>query len=322
MDFSSNNRTLGLSFALALALAAGCGNYSNEDLEFMNAMPARSELSADIPARSALTVGNEAELAKSTHNVAKTFNGMLFEILGSVDLIRSFPPSQRGHNSRTWGPVPQEKRPGWQWHFVVARDAANPMTFAYALQLQRTTDPDDVWIRFLDGEFTSSKSARRGVGWFTMQTDDLRKADYPFDADGAKIQSIHVEYATADFPIMVKMDMMTFPDPLDLTQTVTTTYEYGAQSNGQGALKFTITGNLDPTTPALETLTVTSRWLPSGEGRADARIAVGDGVGATETQCWNSDFTPSFTEKPWGQTPDSPDVSGGDESLCPQFAEF
>ena len=200
--------------------------------------------------------------------------------------------------------------------------AANPMTFAYALQLQRTTDPDDVWIRFLDGEFTSSKSARRGVGWFKMQTDDLRAAGFPFDDDGGKIQSIRVEYSTIAFPIEVKMVMVTFPDLLDLTQTVTTTYDYGAQSNGQGAMKFTVTGNLDPTTPALETLSVTSRWLPSGEGSAKAMITLGDGVGATETQCWNSDFTPSFTEKPWGQTPDSPDVSGGDESLCPQFPEF
>jgi hypothetical protein len=306
-------------FVLVLGLAAGCGNYSNEDLEFMNALPAKEDLSADIPTRSALTVGTEAELAKSTHEVVKTFNGMLFNILSGVDLIRSFQPSERGHDSRTWGPVPQDKVPTWQWHFVVTRDEIAPSTFAYALELQPKTSPPDQWVSFLDGSFTSTRGARRGVGEFVMQTDDLRAANYPNDVEGRKIKSLTVQYDTRDFPITVTMELVTYPDPDDVSVFVTTTYQYGAQADGQGALKFTITGNLDPTTPALETLSVTSRWRPAGEGRAEAMITVGDGVGLTETQCWGADFNATYTSKPWQPTPDSPDPAGGDPALCAQF---
>ena len=301
---------------LVLALAAGCGNYSNEDLEFMNAMPATEELSAEIPARSALTVGNEAELAKQTHNVVKVFNGLMFEMLGLVDLIRSFPPSERGPNMRSWGPVREDKpsQRAWQWRFVVERTA--PKTFAYELLLSRIAEPNTEWP-LLTGEFTSAEGARRGVGSFTMATDTLRAQGFPFDDGGLKIRSIDVEYATAELPIMVHMELLTYPDPADTSMWVTTMYDYGAQENGQGALRFSISGNLDPATPAIETLTVTSRWLPTGEGRAEARIELGDGIGATETQCWGPDFNPTYTDKPWAPTPDAPDEDDfGDVTAC------
>src|SRR5262245_49945946 len=240
------NNSRYLFAAVVLALAAGCGNYSNEDLEFMNAMPSREDLSANLPARSALTQGTEAELSKQAHDVAKAFNGIMFDILGGVDFIRSFPPSDRGENSRTWGPFqngPGDNNPDLQWLFTVHREA-EPSTFTYKLQVQRKTDPPDAWVDFLDGMFTSRHGARRGEGSFTMQTDSVRAAGFPPEpGDGAKIKSIKVDYDTRDFPISVHMTIMTYPDLLDLTQTVTTTYEYGVQADGQGALRFSVTGD-------------------------------------------------------------------------------
>jgi len=308
-----------LFLGIALALAAGCGNYSNEDLEFMNAMPAREDLSAAMPLRSALTQGMEAELAKATHDVSKSFNAMLFQILGSVDLIRSFPPSERAPNSRIWGPFPQAKVPSWRWRFKVTRDRNDPTTFAYHLQLQRNTDGPETWFSFLDGGFTSTQGARRGIGNFTMHTDELRAQSYPDDVEGRKIRSLQVDYDTRDFPISLHAVLETYPDPEDTSAWVTTTFDYGVAANGQGAMEFEIMGNLDLTTAALETLRVTSQWMPSGDGRAEATITLGDGVGLTEVQCWNRDFNPTFTSKPWPVSLDSPDLPGGDAALCPQF---
>jgi hypothetical protein len=105
------------AIALALILTAGCGNYSNEDLEFMNAVPAEGDLSADLPARSAaLSPAGEAELSKATHDSIKTFNGTL-DFLGAVEAIRAYQPTSRGPDSRTWGPIPDHDHPGWQWRF-------------------------------------------------------------------------------------------------------------------------------------------------------------------------------------------------------------
>ena len=78
--------TLLLSTLAAATTVGGCGNYSNEDLEFMNAVPAAEDISAKIP-RAALTV-NEAELSRDTHAVIKAFNGAL-DFLDAADTIRT-----------------------------------------------------------------------------------------------------------------------------------------------------------------------------------------------------------------------------------------
>jgi len=75
------------SLLLAATLLAGaCGNYSNEDLEFMNAVPAEQDLSVNMP-RSNLLV-NEAELSTLTHDTVATFNGAL-DFLNAADVIRT-----------------------------------------------------------------------------------------------------------------------------------------------------------------------------------------------------------------------------------------
>jgi len=51
---------------LAGLAGSGCGNYSTEDLEFMNALPEKSDLSADVPGRSAVVLASTAELYRMT----------------------------------------------------------------------------------------------------------------------------------------------------------------------------------------------------------------------------------------------------------------
>ena len=76
---------------LILTLAA-CGNYSNEDLEFLNAVPAAEDISADIPR--APLLANEAEMAKLTHDTVAVFNGAL-DFLKVADVIRTYPSTSR-----------------------------------------------------------------------------------------------------------------------------------------------------------------------------------------------------------------------------------
>ena len=75
--------------------------------------------------------------------------------------------------------------------------------------------------------------------------------------------------------------------------------EYGAQADGSGALAFTMTGNLIEQTPAIETLDVTARWLPTGAGRADQVVRSGDGAGLHRVECWNAAFVEVYSDKPW-----------------------
>jgi hypothetical protein len=296
--------------AIAALGAAACGNYSNEDLEYMNAVPDRADLAADLPARSsALAPADEAELARTTHQVTSVFNGMLDNILGLVDTIRSYQPTSRGPQSRTWGPAPADNQPGWRWRLVVTR--ADAQTFSYALEFQRDADPPDVWLAFLGGSFAASSGLRRGVGDLHVDTGMLRANAFPFDADGAKLQSIDVSYSTRDYPVSVVMDLVTFPDPSVPATTSSAHYEYSADAEGRGAMSFVLTGDLI-TGPAVETLDVTSRWLPSGAGRADLTVRQGDGAGLHQAECWDNSFNATYNDKPWSAAEDL-----GDPSACP-----
>ena len=306
-----------ISLAAALALGAGCGNYSNEDLEFMNAVPDRQDLSVDLPARSAaLAPADEAELAKATHDTIKLFNGIMFEILGGVEAIRAYQPTSRTPDGRTWGPIPDENHPGWQWEFRMTR--LPDLTFDYVFELQPVGAVPDVWIPFVTGRFEPSPGVRRGVGDFHVVTDPLRAAGYPFDVEGQKLRTVDVSYSTKDYPISVIVDFVSFPNLADLSMTNSVHYEYGVQSDGQGAMKFTLTGDLITTTTAIEVVAVTSRWLLTGAGRADLTVQQGDGAGLMQTECWDDSFNATYNDKPWSPAEDVPTGGQGDPTaLCP-----
>src|SRR5262245_50221867 len=87
---------VGVRGLVLLAALVGCGNYSNEDLEYMNALPNGDELRVDIPPRSsAVTVDEEADLARFTHQVTGGLNTLLAAIVNLVDAVRSVSPTSR-----------------------------------------------------------------------------------------------------------------------------------------------------------------------------------------------------------------------------------
>ena len=301
-----------VKLVVALALVAGCGNYSNEDLEFINAVPERSDLSADLPIRSPVLPANEAELAKSTHEVVQVFNGVLESVLGLVDAIRAYEPTTRTPDGRIWGPVPAEKQPGWQWRFRMTREPNQ--SFSYAFELEPVGAGRDAWIPFITGSFDPAPGIRRGVGTFTLSTTALRAASFPFEPDLAKLESVSVAYSTKDFPISVVLDLTSYPDYPSLATMNAVHYEYGMQSNGQGAMKFTLTGDLIKTTSAIEVVAVTSQWLASGTGRADLTVQQGDAAGLMQSECWDGAFDATYNVKPW-----SPAENTGEASACPQI---
>ena len=79
----------------------------------------------------------QAELAQDTHNGISNVNTLLDDVLGLVDAIRSYEPTSRTSDSRTWGPFADSKQPGWQWELVVNRQPDGTM-FNYDLYVQNT----------------------------------------------------------------------------------------------------------------------------------------------------------------------------------------
>jgi hypothetical protein len=297
------------TLALLVATLGACGNYSNEDLEFMNAVPAEQDLSVSMP-RSMILPANEAELSKLTHDTVATFNGAL-DFLSAADAIRTYQPTGHVPNGRVWGPIPAEQA-GWQWHFVVTRQPDMPDQFEYAFELQRIGDDPNQWVGFVSGSFKAATGARKGEGKFTMQTDELRNAGFPVgtNAKDEMLKSLAVSYQTAAYPINVTMDIQLYPP--DAAATGYTMYSmfhiaYEAQETGQGALEFKATDAMG------NSIGVVSRWLPTGRGRADATVDLGPLMGQVRTECWDDTFRETYNET-------QGDPARGDMSLCPDIS--
>lgn len=298
--------------ALLLGVAA-CGNYSNEDLEFMNAVPARDDLAVNLPPKP-LSTTNEAELSAQTHDTVRGFNGLLDGVLAYVETVRSYQPTSRASDSRTWGPAAAAHEGtndpnGWEWRFVMTRDAGYSNTFDYRFDLRPLGDPNALWTAFITGSFDAAVGVRRGNGHFLVDFKSLRDRAYPFDNDDGALAAVALTYATAEFPISVSMMFAT-------VEGKTAQIDYKAQADGSGALDFTLVGDFILTS-AIETIATTSRWLPSGAGRSDQVIQSGDGAGLHRIECWSDAFVETYSDKPW-LTADQ--RMTGDPSLCPAIS--
>jgi hypothetical protein len=299
-----------LSATLLLVLTfAACGNYSNEDLEFLNAVPAAQDISADIPR--APLLANEAEMAKLTHDTVAVFNGAL-KFLEAADVIRTYPATSRIANGRIWGPVPMDDHPGWQWRFIVTREPARPDVFNYSFDVERVGGGPTDWIPFIYGSFAAVAGQRKGSGEFHMTTDALTAAgfDIAFNLKGEKLRVLDVTYSTESFPIHVEMHVEMYKD-WDYVSSFTVDIAYGAQESGQGALDF------DATDSDGNSISVTSGWLATGRGRADATVTAGTLVDQTRTQCWNDSFEETYNHADW-----APLADVGDPSLCPDISNL
>ena len=276
----------------------------------MNAVPAREDLSANLPP-SMILPANEAELSRTTHDAIRTFNGAL-DFLRAADYIRTFPPTSRIPDGRVWGPAPMDDHPGWQWRFVMTRDPATPEKFDYEFDVE-PVGPGDQWILFIDGSFLATGGARRGMGAFRIQTDELGSAGFTFayGADGSLLKTLDVMYSTAAFPVSVTMELQLYPDAItgDRTSVSTLLYHHEAQENGQGRMEFSGTDSMG------KMLGITSRWLPSGAGRADVTATDGMGFSGTWAECWDTSFRETYNEKSW-----DPTMTRGDLGLCPDVS--
>jgi len=274
----------------------------------MNAVPAAEDITAKIPRN--LMPANEAELSRDTHKVINTFNGML-EILQGADWIRKYPPTSRIPNGRVWGPYPMNDHPGWEIRFTMTRDPNTPEYFAYSFEVHRIGTGDS-WILFIQGTFVATGGARQGMGTFRILGDGVRNEGWiKPDEDGNVFKELSIMYSTAAYPISVSMTLKLYPQG-DLTNEIEIVYHYEEQETGQAAMQFFAT---DSSTGG--SIKVTSRWLASGAGRADAEAQDGMGAGATWTQCWNESFVSTYQNKPWAQPVP---ILEGYPALCPDIS--
>jgi hypothetical protein len=146
----------------------------------------------------------------------------------------------------------------------------------------------------------------------------LVAAKFPLDSNTSQLSTLTIDYQnyqTPGSPVSVKLTIQrASPDPT--TGVTSVTFMYEILADGSGEIAFTLVGNVIPG-PAIETLNINAQWLPTGAGKATLSVAMGDGAGMTQTECWDATFEATYNDKPWSMTEDV-----GDPSLCPVLPGF
>jgi hypothetical protein len=296
-------------YAAVVALSLGaCGNYSNDDLDFQLALPEQTDMEARM--QLSVTRIDSAEYYRATRSAITTFNGMVGQLVGLVDLVRGTSPTSRNGAERIWGPWPDDKHPGWEAHLVMQRSTVSPalLHMNYWLQLRPVGGGDSAWVSFLVGSYTSGGSARTGQGEIQLVTAEARAAGYPVNDDSglADLDHLKVTYDNAAFPITVTMDIVNLPP------ATSGHYEYLQNQDGSGQMRFYWEGYTDSGAPV--TATMQSEWIGSGAGRADLTADLTPNLPNLSTllgtDCWGVDSVASYSYRWQGN------IFQGDPASC------
>ena len=292
--------------ALALAALVGCGNYSNEDLDYLSALPQTDDLSIEAPKMSAVRPALEDDALQTTTDVTTKLNAMADDLLKLVDQIRSGYPTSRHGDERIWGPGPADNNPGWQIEFTMTKDAtAVPVTFGYALSMLPPGAGDAGALAVLAGTFQATGGAR-GVGHLELTPAPARDAGAVLPGL-EKLMTLTIDYDTQDWPHTLTIEAANIPTVDTTTDALTATYTYERAQNGDGAMTFTFLKDIIAGPLGVDTLQITSHWQGAGPGRSDIAVTAGDGAGQISwTDCWAADATTAYNSR----------TGAGDMSAC------
>ena len=294
---------------------AGCGNYSNEDLDFQLALPEQSDIAVKM--QLSVTRVDSADYYLATRNAIATFNKMVADLVGLIEVVRGYVPTSRNGNERTWGPFPSKDTTGkdtnWEIQVRMQRSpvSATLLHMDYWVEVRPVGQGN--WVSFLTGKYDSHGSARTGSGEIHLLANQVRLPGYPVDDDPGLVNLDHLDvtYDNSGFPITVEMTIVN----LTTTPTQTTqsgTYTYAQNQDGTGRMTFDWQGVTDTGIPI--TANMTSQWVGSGAGRADLTANITPGLPNPTTvplgtDCWGVDTVATYSYRAQGNvtylSPDS-----------------
>jgi hypothetical protein len=325
MSSNSLERAMRNVWPALLCLLAACGGtFSNEDLEYLNALPTREELSSKLPDRGAssdsglkqrrdrLAVGDTSTLYADTRKASTEFNNGLDGLLNLLENIRTVPPTIREPDRRIWGPYPDRNQPGHDVRFVMDRDGG---FFDYRLQFKPSRAGEDAWWTFLEGTFKADAGIRKGEGSLHLFVSDAVAKG--LDVGGLSgLVRMDVGYQTKAPPTRVEM-IFSAPAIPPATTGQQVSYTYRERPEGSGEMQFLVAGTDAVPGGPPENVRITSRWTRDSGGVGTLVILSGDLKDASYTECWDAQNKVTFAKRSWelfgiGRASDCPDVSGFD----------
>lgn len=296
------------------SLLAGCGNYSNEDIEFQLALPESADLDAKLPGQ-ALTVDDAAEYYTTTRSLLKLSNEIKDSVIGLVDRVRMYPATTRHPGLRVWGPFPHEKYRDWLMRVSIRKISDGAVApaprFEFSFDLRRSGGGENDWIRLMWGTYAAA--ADRRTGEIGIDTAPARANGFPVDDpddpdDLNDVETLMLTYETHAFPVV--LDMAVTNVASSTKPAGAATFSYREQSDGSGTAAFGFEVAL---APWIERMELRTRWNDTGGGRGDSRVLKGTLSGSAGTDCWSPDTRATFVVR---TIPDDKQPNRGDRATC------
>ena len=298
--------------AAGLALLCACGNLSNEDVAFIEAIPQRQQLHVQVPqgatAQPLCAIGS-ADVYASAKTTGVQLNGAVDAILALVDAIRSTTPTTRDQDSRTWGPFPDKDHPGVTIQVVMFREldaTRTPWRWIYTISAARLPG---AYLPILEGEFFGAQ-ASNGIGRMTLHFENSTQLGMNKPSDPAFPARIF--YDRSGNPRTISLDLTAGLNAFGL---VSFDYGFAAYEDGHGQFDYAFP---DPKSGC--TIEVTTFFNAQGAGRDVFRARCGTLVLGDVKQCWDVSGCLTFVDDPFALTPACGGIKPctlGDSALCP-----
>jgi hypothetical protein len=247
----------------------------------------------------------------------QTFDGVNIGtawVLGLVNAITKYPTTQRSDDQAIWGPWQGELSPA-EWRLRVTR--AEGDAYDYVLE-GRTASEGGEYRAVISGRGYAPGDSRRGLGNFVIDNDaadaiDPARLKSP-DSSGTLAVDHDLRALRSNLDAAYHISVKARPTANDEQYDI----ELDRLDGGGGTVEITSKGDVDdePAKAALENISMKSRWIASGAGRADVTVEGGDvppSLGTiTMSECWGESFKEVYYTDSANLAPTS-----GDEAACP-----
>jgi len=272
----SDSRPWLFAAALAAAVAQGCGNYSNDDVAFISAIPHGAALHVAVPALQSqppVCANGTADTFVQARATGASINAGLDGMLALVDFVRGLDPTVREPDRRVWGPFPDGKHPGVEIEVIMVRrpDAAPGQTrFLYAFEARRAGP----FIPILEGTFLGA-SAENGSGVLEVHFDNSHAL--AIDNPGDPLGLVDFFYDLASEPRTLSLQLN--GDGFGLAAFA---YQYAGYADGHALFDFVFSD------ASATRYFVATKFAASSAGRADVQYRTSAGATGSFVECWDA----------------------------------
>jgi len=285
----------------------GNGSYTptEEDLEFINAIPDAESLSMSIPAESdneaetkiLAKVGETSQYYLITRKSMRDLNYGLSSLLSIINEVLELPPTESTADSRIW----QAEEPLSGMDAFVPRFRMNRIdsTSFYFIYEWRPKAELEGWQKVWWGEIEADESAiHRGKGEMHIDYDTAAEIDPSIVERGLLDMEFDTRLEKGRSIIVTLTDFL--PESDD-EAPVNGTYGFVETPELEGVFSFDIESDWAPESYEYENLSIETRWQSDGVGQSQI-IVTGDGIDIDNSgleiievrECWNSSFKQTY----------------------------